>query len=129
MRHRVAYRLNVFLHLVEAPLQGQPEVHNHVDFLRVIVHGAGGLHGLDLRLHRAGREADDGSDVHALRHVDGQLGRRDADGISAPLPGFTRQLLDLLARSFRLEEGVIDHLGELIAQQLRHLAILLKYKR
>src|SRR5262249_20051215 len=65
----------------------------------------------------AEREADDGDRVRAraLEHrgAEAHVHRVHADGGEAVLLGFFAQLLELVAGGVGLQEGVIDHRGEI----------------
>ena len=123
-RYRLADGANVCLDLLEF-VSGRPrEVDDHVNLVGPLGDGPGRFGGLDVAVVRPRGESAHDRELH-VPQVEGQGKQRgrDAHGADPELFGLLDKRADLAVRRLRLEQGVVDELGDVVTG-VRHACFL-----
>ena len=96
---------------MEACVLHQLDVDDHVDLVRAVGDGLGGLEGLDLGLDRARGEADHAGDLQSLGNVQGQHRGGHAHRESAGRVALLDDAGNVRLGGLGLEDRVVNHRG------------------
>ena len=106
-----AHGRDLLLEVVEARVLHQLDVDDHVDLVRAVGDGLGGLEGLDLGLDRARGEANHAGDLQALGDLQGQHRGGHAHREGASRGALLDDAGHVCLGGLGLEDRVVDHRG------------------